>query len=159
MHCIEEQLSKSRTVAVVGLSPNPQRDSHRVAKYLKQQGYRIIPVNPMIDEVLGEKSYPDLKSVPEPIDMVDIFRRSELVPPVVEEALQVGAKYIWDAGRCRKRGGGGKGAGGRATCSDEQLNPPRAPPPVRWQDLGNPYYSYVRAWPRTTLRTHPAFFK
>ena len=95
MHCIEEQLSKSRTVAVVGLSPNPQRDSHRVAKYLKQQGYRIIPVNPMIDEVLGEKSYPDLKSVPEPIDMVDIFRRSELVPPVVEEALQVGAKYIW----------------------------------------------------------------
>ena len=95
MHCIEEQLSKSRTVAVVGLSPNPQRDSHRVAKYLKQQGYRIIPVNPMIDEVLGEKSYPDLKSVPKPIDMVDIFRRSELVPPVVEEALQVGAKYIW----------------------------------------------------------------
>jgi len=95
MHCIEEQLSKSRTIAVVGLSPNPQRDSHRVAKYLQGQGYRIIPVNPMADEVLGEKSYPDLKSVPEPIDMVDIFRRSELVLPVVEEAIQVGAKYIW----------------------------------------------------------------
>ena len=95
MHCVEEQLSKSRTIAVVGLSPSPQRDSHRVAKYLKEHGYRVIPVNPMIDEVLGEKSYPDLKSVPEPIDMVDIFRRSELVPPVVEEAIEVGAKYVW----------------------------------------------------------------
>ncbi len=95
MHCIEEQLSKSRTIAVVGLSPNPQRDSHRVAKYMQAQGYRIIPVNPMTDEVLGEKSYPDLKSVPEPIDMVDIFRRSEYVSPVVDEAIEVGAKYIW----------------------------------------------------------------
>ena len=95
MHCIEEQLSQSRTIAVVGLSPNPQRDSHRVARYLKEQGYRVIPVNPMEDEVLGEKSYPDLPSVPEPIDMVDIFRRSELVPPVVDQAIQVGARYIW----------------------------------------------------------------
>ena len=95
MHCIEQQLSRSRTIAVVGLSPNPQRDSHRVAKYLKEQGYRIIPVNPMAEEVLGEKSYPDLKSVPWSIDMVDIFRRSEHVLPVVEEAVQVGAKYIW----------------------------------------------------------------
>ena len=95
MHCIEEQLTHSRTIAVVGLSPNPQRDSHRVARYLQEQGYRIIPVNPMADEVLGEKSYPDLKSIPEPIDMVDIFRRSEFVGTVVEEAIQVGAKYIW----------------------------------------------------------------
>ena len=62
---------------------------------MQAQGYRIIPVNPMIEEVLGEKSYPDLKSVPEPIDMVDIFRRSELVGPVVDEAIEVGAKYIW----------------------------------------------------------------
>ena len=95
MHCIEEQLSKSRTIAVVGLSPNPDRDSHRVAKYLQEQGYKIIPVNPMADEVLGEKSYSDLKLVPESIDMVDIFRRSELVLPVVEDAIRVGAKYIW----------------------------------------------------------------
>ena len=95
MHCIEEQLSRSRTIAVVGLSPNPQRDSHRVAKYLQEQGYRIIPVNPMADEVLGERSYPDLSSVPEPIDMVDIFRRSEYVAGVVAEAIQVGAKYVW----------------------------------------------------------------
>ncbi len=95
MHCIEEQLSKSRTIAVVGVSPNPRRDSHRVAKYLQGQGYRIIPVNPMVEQVLGEKSYPDLKSVPEPIDMVDIFRRSEYVSDIVDEAIQVGAKYIW----------------------------------------------------------------
>ena len=95
MHCIEEQLSKSRTIAVVGLSPDPRRDSHRVAKYLQEQGYRIIPVNPMADRVLGEKSYPDLKSVPEPIDMVDIFRRSEHVATIVDEAIEVGAKYIW----------------------------------------------------------------
>jgi len=92
---VEEQLRNSKTIAVVGLSDNPDRDSHRVAKYLQAQGYRVIPVNPMIKETLGEKSYPDLKSVPEPIDMVDIFRRSELVPPVVEEAIAVGARYIW----------------------------------------------------------------
>ena len=95
MHCIEEQLRNSKTIAVVGLSPNPQRDSHRVARYMQEQGYRIIPVNPMIDEALGEKSYPDLASVPEPIDMVDIFRRSEYVAPLVDEAIAVGAKYVW----------------------------------------------------------------
>ena len=66
-----------------------------MAKYMQGQGYRIIPVNPVIEEVLGEKSYPDLKSVPEPIDMVDIFRRSEYVAPLVDEAIEVGAKYIW----------------------------------------------------------------
>ena len=95
MDIVEEQLTQSRTIAVVGLSPNPERDSHRVSLYMQQQGYRIIPVNPMADEVLGEVSYPDLKSVPEPIDMVDIFRRSELVGPVVDQAIEVGAKYIW----------------------------------------------------------------
>ena len=95
MDLVEEQLRNTKTIAVVGLSDNPARDSHRVSKYMQSQGYRIIPVNPMIDETLGEKSYPDLKSVPEPIDMVDIFRRSELVPPVVDEAIEVGVKYIW----------------------------------------------------------------
>lgn len=95
MELVEEQLSNSKTIAVVGLSNNPQRDSHRVAKYLQSQGYRIIPVNPMIEEALGERSYPDLKSVPEHIDMVDIFRRSELVPPVVDQAIEVGVRYIW----------------------------------------------------------------
>ena len=92
---IDEMLRDSKTIAVVGLSDNPARDSHRVSSYLQSQGYRIIPVNPTIEEVLREKSYPDLTSVPEPIDLVDIFRRSELVPPVVDEAIGLGVKYIW----------------------------------------------------------------
>ncbi|MBM3943607.1 MAG: CoA-binding protein [SAR202 cluster bacterium] len=95
MDLTEEQLRNSKTIAVVGLSDNPERTSYRVARYLQSVGYRIIPVNPMIQESLGEKSYPDLKSVPVPIDMVDVFRRSELVPPVVDEAIEVGVKYIW----------------------------------------------------------------
>ena len=95
MDLVEEQLRNSKTIAVVGLSDNPERASFGVARYLQAQGYRIIPVNPMVSEVLGEKSYPDLKSVPETIDMVDIFRRSELVPPVGDEAIEVGAKYVW----------------------------------------------------------------
>ena len=92
---VDEQLRNSQTIAVVGLSNNPERDSHRVAHYLQRQGYRIIPVNPVIEEALGEKSYPDLTSVPEPIDLVDIFRRSDQVPPVIDEAIAIGAKYIW----------------------------------------------------------------
>ncbi len=92
---IERILREARTIAVVGLSPRPDRPSFGVAEYLQQQGYRIIPVNPTVDQVLGEKSYPDLKSVPEKIDVVDIFRRAEDVPPVVEEAIQVGARAIW----------------------------------------------------------------
>ena len=95
MDVIEEQLTNSRTVAVVGLSPNPERPSHYVSKYLQEQGYKIIPVNPAIDEALGEKSYPDLKSVPVSVDMVDIFRRSEFVMPLVEQAIEIGAKYVW----------------------------------------------------------------
>ena len=92
---VDEQLRESKTIAVVGLSSNPARDSYQVARYLQSQGYRIIPVNPTIEEALGEKSYPDLKSVPEPIDMVDVFRRSDQVQPVVDEAIEVGARYIW----------------------------------------------------------------
>ena len=95
MDLIDEQLNNSKTIAVVGLSGDPDRISFRVTRYMQEQGYRIIPVNPMVEEVLGEKSYPDLKSVPEPIDMVNIFRRSELVPPVVDQAIEVGVKYIW----------------------------------------------------------------
>ena len=95
MDLIDEILTTSRTIAVVGLSDNPSRDSHRVASYLKRAGYRIIPVNPTIDEVLGERCYPDLSSVPESVDMVDIFRRSDKVAPVVDEAIRKSAKYVW----------------------------------------------------------------
>ena len=91
----EEILSKYKTVAVVGLSSNPERPSHRVARYLKEQSYRIIPVNPRETEVLGEKSYPDLCAVPEPIEVVDIFREAKAVPRVVAQAMYVGAKAVW----------------------------------------------------------------
>jgi predicted CoA-binding protein len=91
----EEILSSSRTIAVVGLSPKPNRPSYRVASYLKEQGYRIIPVNPKATEMLGEICYPDLSSIPEPVDVVDIFRRPEEVPGIVEETIKIGAKAVW----------------------------------------------------------------
>jgi uncharacterized protein len=92
---LKKLLSESHTIAVVGISANPSRDSYRVADYLKKHGYRIIPVNPGADEVLGEKSYPDLKSIPEPVDVVDVFRRPEFVPEIAEQAVQIGAKVFW----------------------------------------------------------------
>lgn len=85
----------TKTIATVGLSKNKDKVSNSVAAYLQNQGYRVIPVNPTVDEVLGEKSYPDLESIPEKIDVVQIFRRSEDVPPIVEDAIKVGAKVVW----------------------------------------------------------------
>jgi predicted CoA-binding protein len=95
MSNIPEVLRSSRTIAVVGLSSNPMRASNGVAEYLKRAGYRIIPVNPKETEVLGEKCYARLEDVPEKIDLVDIFRRSEYVPEIVESAINVGAKAVW----------------------------------------------------------------
>jgi predicted CoA-binding protein len=91
----EKVLNSSRTVAVVGLSSKPDRPSYRVASYLKEQGYKIIPVNPAEKEILGELCYPDLASIPESVDVVDVFRRSEEVLPIVEEAIRIGAKAVW----------------------------------------------------------------
>lgn len=91
----KEILLSTRTIASVGLSSNPEKESHGVAQYLKAQGYRVIPVNPTADEILGEKSYPDLESVPEKIDVVQVFRKPEDVPPVVAGAIKVGAKVVW----------------------------------------------------------------
>ena len=92
---MEEIFRDTRTIAVVGLSPKQHRDSYQVAAYLQQQGYRIIPVNPAVREVLGERAYANLTDVPEPIDMVDVFRRSELVPSIVDEAVQHGVRVVW----------------------------------------------------------------
>jgi uncharacterized protein len=92
---IAEILKSSHTIAVVGLSSNPMRPSNGVAAYLKRAGYRIIPVNPKESEVLGEKCYARLEDVPEKIDMVDIFRRPEYVPEIVESAIRIGAKTVW----------------------------------------------------------------
>jgi predicted CoA-binding protein len=92
---IPEILEQSRTIAVVGLSPNPDRPSHDVARYLKQQGYRVIPVHPQADEILGEKVYRRLEDIPESIDIVDVFRRAEDTPSVAEAAVRVGARTLW----------------------------------------------------------------
>jgi predicted CoA-binding protein len=88
-------LASSKTIAVVGLSSKAHRPSFGVAKYLQSSGYRIFPVNPNESSILGEKCYARLEDIPEKIDIVDIFRRSELVPEIVEEAIRIGAKAIW----------------------------------------------------------------
>ena len=92
---VERILTTSKTLAVVGLSDKPDRDSHQIASYLQQAGYRIIPVNPRIAEALGEKAHPSLRDIPERVDVVQIFRRSQDVPPIVDEALAIGAKVVW----------------------------------------------------------------
>ena len=92
---ILEILKKFKTIAVVGLSSNPMRPSFGVTEYMQGEGYRIIPVNPNETEVLGEKSYARLEDVQETIEIVNVFRRAEEVPPVVESAIRVGAKVVW----------------------------------------------------------------
>jgi predicted CoA-binding protein len=92
---IKEILENSKTIAVVGLSDNPERDSYRVGKYMKDHGYTVIPVNPVKTEILGEKSYPDLSSIPSRVDIVDIFRNIEAIPGIVEEAIKIRAKVVW----------------------------------------------------------------
>ena len=92
---IRRILQTYKKVAVVGLSSDPSRPSHGVARYLQGQGYKIIPVNPRETGILGEKVYPDLTSIPEKLEIVDIFRRSEHVPAIVDQAIKAGAKVIW----------------------------------------------------------------
>lgn len=92
---IAEILDAAKTIAVVGLSSRRIRPSYGVSEYLQSAGYRIIPVNPQETEVLGEKCYPDLDSIPEKVDIVDIFRRPEAVPEIVEAAIRIGAKVVW----------------------------------------------------------------
>lgn len=92
---IRELLERSKTIAVVGLSNSPLRPSYGVAAYMQAQGYRIIPVNPQIRGSLGEKSYPSLLEVPEPVDIVNIFRRSELVDEIVDQAIQLKLPAVW----------------------------------------------------------------
>jgi len=92
---IRRILQDCRTIAVVGLSADPSRPSHGVAAYMRDRGYRIIPVNPRYPEILGEKCYPDLRSIPEPVDMVDVFRKAADCVPVAEEAVAIGAKALW----------------------------------------------------------------
>ena len=92
---IDRIFDSARTIAVVGLSANPYRPSHGVARYLQRAGYRIIPVNPNLTEVLGERAYPTLRDVPEAVDVVDVFRRSEFVGPIVDDAIAIKARAVW----------------------------------------------------------------
>jgi hypothetical protein len=95
MSNVSDILRSSRTIAVVGLSSKRYRPSFGVAEYMQSAGFRIIPVNPFETEVLGQKSYADLDGVPEHIDIVDIFRKSEFVPEIVEAAIRIGARAVW----------------------------------------------------------------
>lgn len=92
---MKDILLSTKTIASVGLSSNTEKESYWIVSYLKDQGYHIIPVNPTATEILGEKAYPDLASVPEQIDVVQVFRKSEDVPPIVDDAIKVGAKVVW----------------------------------------------------------------
>ncbi|MCH8494113.1 MAG: CoA-binding protein [Balneolales bacterium] len=92
---VEQLLQNVKTVAIVGISKNPQKDSHFVGRYLQKHGIRIVPVNPGAPEILGEKTYADLQSIPFPVDVVDIFRRPEDIPSTVQQALAIKAPLIW----------------------------------------------------------------
>jgi predicted CoA-binding protein len=92
---MKDILLSAKTVASVGLSSNQEKESYWIVSYLKEQGYRIIPVNPTATEILGEKAYRDLSSIPEQVDVVQVFRKPEDVPPVVDEAIKIGAKVVW----------------------------------------------------------------
>jgi predicted CoA-binding protein len=95
MDVIREVLQTKRTWAVVGLSADPARDSYRIASLLRDRGYRVVPVNPHLTSWRGERAYADLASIPFPVDVVDLFRRSSEVPPHVDEAIAIGAKVVW----------------------------------------------------------------
>ena len=90
-----KKIFELKTIAVVGMSPKPERPSHYVALYLKDNGYEIVPVNPGHDEIAGLKSYPSLIDIPVKVDVVDVFRRSEFVDPIAEDAITIGAKALW----------------------------------------------------------------
>jgi uncharacterized protein len=92
---VEAILTRLRTWAVVGCSPDPARDSHRIAALLQRRGYRVIPVNPAVDEVLGERCYARLDAIEEPVEVVDIFRRSDAAGAHVDEAIAIGARAVW----------------------------------------------------------------
>jgi predicted CoA-binding protein len=95
MNIEQDVLQQYRTIAVVGLTSNPDRPSHSVSDYMRRHGYRIIPVNPDESEVFGEKAYPDLASIPEPVEFVDVFRRPEFCADVARQAVAKGAKVLW----------------------------------------------------------------
>ncbi len=121
-------LREAKTVAVVGLSPNPARPAFRIARALQRLGYRVIPVRPKVDSVLGEKAYASLSEVPERIDLVDVFRAAEHVGPLVDECLRLGLKRLWlQDGIVNEEAAAKAAAGGMAVVMDRCI----------WRDLEN----------------------
>lgn len=94
-HALRETLQTAKVIAVVGHSDKPHRTSYQIARYLQNAGYKVYPVNPSVNEIDGEKSYASLADIPDPIDIVNVFRRAEHLPDIVKEAIQVGAKTVW----------------------------------------------------------------
>lgn len=92
---LKQILQETKTIALVGHSDKPDRTSYQVAQYLREAGYTVIPVNPMLDEIDGEPCYPNVAAIPQPVDVVDVFRRAEFMPEVVDDAIQAGAKVVW----------------------------------------------------------------
>ena len=92
---LKQLLTSAKTIAVVGASTDLMRDSNHIMQYLMQSGYRVIPVNPKYETVLGQRCFPDVQSIAQPVDIVDVFRRSDAVPGIVEDALAAGARFLW----------------------------------------------------------------
>src|SRR3972149_4148298 len=148
---VKRILETTKTIAVVGLSDKPDRDSYQVAAYLQQQGYRIIPVNPRAKEVLGEKAYASLPEIPEPVEVVQIFRRSEEVLPIVEDAIAVGAKVIWmQSGIVNEEAAARAEAAGLKGIMDARMRSGHRAPPRPRGDLDSSLPAGGRAWPSRT---------
>ncbi len=144
-------LHEARTVAVVGLSPNELRASNFVGFYLKRHGYRVVPVNPTAQEVLGEACYPSLADVPFPIDVVDVFRTPEAVPGIAAEAVEVGAKALWlQFGVISFEGAEIARRGGLAVVMDRCLKVEHA------RYLGRMHWLGFNTWQVTSRRNVPA---
>ena len=144
-------LHEARTVAVVGLSPNELRASNFVGFYLKRHGYRVVPVNPTAQEVLGEACYPSLADVPFPIDVVDVFRTPEAVPGIAAEAVEVGAKALWlQFGVISVEGAEIARRGGLAVVMDRCLKVEHA------RYLGRMHWLGFNTWQVTSRRNVPA---
>ena len=144
-----ELLKRAKTIAVVGLSDNASRPSYGVSAYLQSKGYRVVPVNPRLNEVLGERAYPSLSEAAkeEKIDIVDVFRTADAVPAIVDEMLALGIPALWLQETVVHRGGCREGAGGRSAGGDGQVHSEGAPEVRALERDRVADLSFVREWP------------
>ena len=133
-------LRETKVIAVVGLSADWFRPSYFAAKYMQEHGYRVIPVNPKYPEILGQKCYPSLRDIRQPVDMVDVFRKTADVMPIADDAIAIGAKVLWQQLGRAQRGGSRQGAGGGTGDGHRPLRQDRARTAVRRPELGRREY-------------------